>query len=74
MYNKEITSEDIGKLLKLYTRSVEWIDAEKCDDRLQEMIRSADLDTLRKILTCYVRGERFQDGHARKHDRRRNTA
>ena len=29
---------------------------------IQEEIKSADLDTLRKLMTCYVRGDRFNEG------------
>ncbi|WP_390621044.1 DUF6508 domain-containing protein [Brevibacillus massiliensis] len=25
-------------------------------------MKSADLDTLRKLMTCYVRGDRFNEG------------
>mgnify|MGYP001351305198 CR=1 FL=1 len=101
MYDKEITPQDIEKILKLYAKSKELVGADQLDGRLQEFtaelmktlsdtgflmvfnwhewlnrnevfkdlnhnlqeeIKSADLDTLRKLMTCYVRGDRFNEG------------
>ena len=101
MYDKEITPQDIEKILKLYAKSKELVGADPLDGRLQEFtvelmktladigflmvfnwhewlnrnevfkdlnhdiqeeIKSADLDTLRKLVTCYVRGDKFNEG------------
>jgi len=101
LYDKEITPQDIEKILKLYANSKELVGADQLDGRLQEFthellqilfetgflmvfdwhewlnrnevfkdldhdiqeeINSADLDTLRKLLTSYVRGDRFNEG------------
>jgi Family of unknown function (DUF6508) len=29
---------------------------------IDEQIQNADIDTLRKVMTCYVRGDRFNEG------------
>ncbi len=101
MYDKEITPQDIEKILKLYASSKELVGADQIDGRLQELthellqtlfetgflmvfnwhewldrnevfkdlnkdiheeIESADLETLRRLMTCYVRGDRFNEG------------
>ena len=101
MYDKEITPQDIEKILKLYAKSTELAGADQLDGRLQEFtveltktlsdtgflmvfnwhewlnrnevfqdlnkdiheeIKSADLETLRKLMTSYVRGDRFNEG------------
>jgi hypothetical protein len=101
MYDKEITPQDIEKILKLYAKSKEFVGADPLDGRLQEFthellqtlfetgflmvfnwhewlnrnevfqdlnrdiheeIKSADLETLRKLMTSYVRGDRFSEG------------
>ena len=101
MYDKEITPQDIEKILKLYAKSKELVGADQPDGRLQEFthelfqtlfetgflmvfnwhewlnrnevfkdlnmdiheeIESADLETLRRLMTCYVRGDRFNEG------------
>ncbi|KYD21070.1 DUF6508 domain-containing protein [Caldibacillus debilis] len=101
MYDKEITPQDIEKILKLYAKSKELVGADQLDGRLQEFtaelmkslsdtgflmvfnwhewlnrnevfkdlnkdiheeIKSADLETLRKLMTSYVRGDRFNEG------------
>ncbi|ALS24945.1 DUF6508 domain-containing protein [Paenibacillus naphthalenovorans] len=101
MYDKEITSQDIDKILKLYAKSKELVGADPLDGRLQEFthellqtlfetgflmvfnwhewldrneafkdlnkdiheeINFADLETLSKLMTSYVRGDRFNEG------------
>jgi len=101
LYDKEITPQDIEKILKLYTKSTELAGADQLDGRLQEFtveltktlsdtgflmvfnwhewldrnegfkdlnkdiqeeIKYADLETLRKLMTSYVRGDRFNEG------------
>jgi len=101
LYDKEITPQDIEKILKLYAKSKEFVGADPLDGRLQEFthelfqtlfetgflmvfnwhewldrnevfqdlnkdiheeIKSADLETLRKLMTSYVRGDRFNEG------------
>ena len=101
MYDKEITPQDIEKILKLYAKSKEFVGSDPLDGRLQEFthelfqtlfetgflmvfnwhewlnrnevfqdlnkdiheeIKSADLETLRKLMTSYVRGDRFNEG------------
>jgi len=101
LYDKEITPQDIEKILKLYAKSKELVGADPLDGRLQEFtvelmktladigflmvfnwhewlnrnevfkdlnhdiqeeIKSANLDTLRKLMTCYIRGDRFNEG------------
>lgn|GEM_PF-2358877 len=101
MYDKEITPQDIEKILKLYAKSTELAGADQLDGRLQEFtveltktlsdtgflmvfnwhewldrnevfqdlnkdiqeeIKYADLETLRKLMTSYVRGDRFNEG------------
>ncbi|GFR39271.1 hypothetical protein PRECH8_25670 [Insulibacter thermoxylanivorax] len=101
MYDKEITPQDIEKILKLYASLKELVGADQIDGRLQELthellqtlfetgflmvfnwhewldrnevfkdlnkdiheeIESADLETLRRLMTCYVRGDRFNEG------------
>lgn len=101
MYDKEITPQDIEKILKLYAKSKELVGADPLDGRLQEFtvelmktladigflmvfnwhewlnrnegfkdlnkdiqeeIKYADLETLRKLMTSYVRGDRFNEG------------
>ncbi|GGF92616.1 DUF6508 domain-containing protein [Paenibacillus aceti] len=32
------------------------------DNNIQEHIRNADLDTLRQLMTSYIRGDRFNEG------------
>ena len=100
MYDKEITPQDIEKILKLYAKSKELVGADPLDGRLQEFthellqtlfetgflmvfnwyewlnrnevfkdldkdiheeIKYADLETLRKLMTSYVRGDRFNE-------------
>ncbi|MGG4196847.1 DUF6508 domain-containing protein [Paenibacillus jamilae] len=31
-------------------------------NNIDEQIRNADIDTLRKLMTCYIRGDRFNEG------------
>jgi hypothetical protein len=101
LYDKEITPQDIEKILKLYANSRELVGANPLNGRLQEFthellqtlfdtvflmvfnwhewlnrnevfkdlnkdiheeIKSADLETLRKLMTSYVRGDRFNEG------------
>jgi hypothetical protein len=101
LYDKEITPQDIEKILKLYANSKELVGADQLDGRLQEFthellqtlfetgflmvfnwhewlnrnevfkdlnkdiheeIKSEDLETLRKLMTSYVRGDRFNEG------------
>jgi len=101
LYDKEITPQDIEKILKLYAKSTELAGADQLDGRLQEFtveltktlsdtgflmvfnwhewldrnevfqdlnkdiqeeIKYADLETLRKLMTSYVRGDRFNEG------------
>ena len=101
MYDKEITPQDIEKILKLYASLKELVGADQIDGRLQELthellqtlfetgflmvfnwhewldrnevfkdlnkdiheeIESADLETLRRLMICYVRGDRFNEG------------
>jgi len=100
LYDKEITPQDIEKILKLYAKSTELAGADQLDGRLQEFtveltktlsdtgflmvfnwhewldrnegfkdlnkdiqeeIKYADLETLRKLMTSYVRGDRFNE-------------
>jgi len=101
MYDKEITPQDIEKILKLYAKSKEFVGVDLLDGRLREFthellqtlfetgflmvfdwhewldrnevfkdldkdvheeIKTADLETLRKLMTSYVRGDRFNEG------------
>lgn len=58
------TLSDTGFLMVLNWH--EWLNRNKVfkdlNHDIQEEIKSADLDTLRKLMTCYVRGDRFNEG------------
>lgn len=32
------------------------------EQNIEEQIKNADIDTLRKLMTCYIRGDRFNEG------------
>lgn len=32
------------------------------EQNIEEQIKKADVDTLRKLMTCYIRGDRFNEG------------